>query len=412
MGVNLDYSVSVVNVAELPTYMQNWRINTATFVSGGGASSNYAGQLQYMQSLKLNPVLDIEMDIWAGGQIQAPISNFTGFLQSVKAAGWPTVSSEGGRSGDAAFIKSLGLNYINYNCDQCGLWKDSYSDPATTMNLWECYYPWEVPYITQGSNATPGKDNGVLAGAWNNTMPSMRQEHFYPEHYKTAPAKNFKGDNDILSNSLSGATPSYESIIDGMIAAGRSVKRFEVWGGLASSVAQFQACGFNSIVANLQKNHPPNGTVGPAPVQKVTFISDAKTVSMSPGRIDGFAVGSDGKLWHAVKTGSVWGKWDNSLGGICTSAPDATARGINMIDVVVRGSDSHCYLREWNGSIWLDWQDLGGLVEKGNFGPKISSQSPTSLDLFCIGTDNGLWTKSMTNSAWSAWGEVSLNVQG
>jgi hypothetical protein len=272
MGVSLDYSVSVTagSIGEVPAYIRDWHINTVELVSTGGAGNNYASQLAYLKGLGVKPVLDIEMDIWAGGQIQSPIGNFTSFLQSCKAAGWPTLSSEGGRAGDPSFIKGLGLGYINYNCDQCGLWQNIYSDVGTVMNLWECYYPSEVGYITDGASATKGKANGVLAGAWRDA--AEHSKCYYSKdapNYANAPNKKFKGDNDILQNSINGAQPSYESIIDSLVALGCSVTRFDVWGGTASSRAQNQACGFDSIVANLQKNHPPNG-IGPAPPSPVT----------------------------------------------------------------------------------------------------------------------------------------------
>ena len=401
MGVSLDYSVSVTTntIGELPAYIRDWHINTAELVSTGGAGNNYASQLAYIKSLNLKPVLDIEMDIWAGGQIQSPIGNFTGFLQSIKAAGWPTISSEGGRSGDPSFMKGVGLGYINYNCDQCGLWQNIYSDGGTAMNLWECYYPSEVGYITSGANSTKGKANGVLAGAWRD---ALEHKKCYPEHYADAPHKKFKGDNDILNNSINGVQPSYESIIDSLIALGCSVTRFDVWGGISSSRAQNQACGFDSIVANLQKNHPPNG-IGPAPPPPVTkkmFASAPVSCSMVPGRVDEFVKGTDNALWHNYPVIGAT-NWE-SLGGVLTSAPACVARSGKIIDVVARGSDGACYLKEWNGTQWLDWKDLSGIVA-ANTPLGLIAVNDSSLNVYVIGTDGNVWVKSMSNAVWGAW---------
>jgi hypothetical protein len=230
----LNYAVSVTSgtLHDLPGYITGWKINTVDLISTGGASNTYTAELAYIKSLNLIPRLDIENDIWLEGQITAPIADFAQYLTALKAAGWTTVSSEGGRVGDPSYIKSLGLNYINYNCDQCRLWHNLYTDPGTTMNLWEAFYPNEVQYIEQG--AASGKPNGVLAGAW-------------PDH----------GTNGILSNSLAGATPSYKSLFDWFVANGYAIDTFEVYGGNNSSHSENTALGFDTIVANLQKYYPP-----------------------------------------------------------------------------------------------------------------------------------------------------------
>lgn len=274
---NINYAVSVTSgsISDLPGYIKDWKINAVDLISTGGASNTYASELAYIKSLKLTPRLDIEMDIWAGGQIQSAISNFSGYLQNVKAVGWPAVSSEGGRAGDANYIKSLGLGYVNYNCDQCGLWNAGlHTEAGTVMNLWEAYYPSEVSYIQQG--ASSGKPNGVLAGAWANSG----------------------GDNQILSNSLGGGTPSYKSIFDWFVANGHPIDTFEVWGGTNSSRGENTALGFDGIVANLQKYYPPNGvgpSPGPAPSTVVpadfsygihAIDPDKKTITFTGGMYD------------------------------------------------------------------------------------------------------------------------------
>jgi hypothetical protein len=251
--VNLNYSVSVTpnTIRELPWYIQQWKINTADLVIS--TPGTYATELAYIKSLNLRPRIDIEVVIWNGGKILDPIRNFVGFLSGLKSAGWTDVCSEGGRAGDASYLRSLGLNYTNYNCDQCGLWRANlHTESGTTLNLWEAYYPSEVQYIMTG--AMSGKPNGVLAGAW----------------------ANVNEDNRILTNSINGTTPSYRSIIDSLIAAGRQVTDFEVWGGTNSSRSYNESLGFTQVVLNLQKTYPPNGSVPvppPIAVPTTCFIS-------------------------------------------------------------------------------------------------------------------------------------------
>ena len=66
-------------------------------------SQTYQTQLTTIKSFNMLPIIDIEMPIWDGGQLQStPISNFSGYFQSLKNAGWQYVASEGGRPGDLA----------------------------------------------------------------------------------------------------------------------------------------------------------------------------------------------------------------------------------------------------------------------------------------------------------------------
>ena len=338
---NLNYAASVTSgsIGDLPKYKTDWKINTVDLVSTGGASNTYTKELAYIKSLNLIPRLDIEMDIWAGGQIQTPIGNFSGYLQALKAAGWPTVCSEGGRSGDPTFIRGMGLGYVNYNCDQCGLWKDIYTDNGTVLNLWEAYYPAEVQYITQG--ASSGKPNGILAGAWSNSG----------------------GDNQILGNSLAGTQPSYQSIIASLLAAGRKVTDFEVWGGENSSRAENSALGFDIIVANLQKTYPPNGsTPTPTPTPPtITTISEMFVVS-SGANTDRFVVGSDNAVW--------WIRNDAkpvSLGGTAYAGTMPTAAYIgtdNVLNVYIPGTDHRIYNKTLTGTTWsAKWKNVADQLQ-------------------------------------------------
>jgi hypothetical protein len=379
---NLNYAVSVTagSIGDLPKYKTDWKINTVDLVSTGGASNTYAKELAYIKSLSLIPRLDIEMDIWAGGQIQTPIGNFTSYLQALKVAGWTTVCSEGGRSGDPTFIRSTGLRYVNYNCDQCGLWKDIYTDAGTVLNLWEAYYPSEVQYITQAAGS--GKPNGILAGAWSNSG----------------------GDNQILGNSLDGLQPSYQSIIASLIALGHTVTDFEVWGGENSSRAENSALGFDTIVANLQKYYPPNGATPPPPVGSINFASTPNTTIMG-GNMHIFVKGSDNALWHSNDAGKTW----ESLGGALTSAPTALTRG-NVIDVFARGAPDGVFQKQWDGSKWRGWFNMGGQVLSGT-APEAVSPDGTAIDLYAIGSDKALWVKVWDGNTWIDWAPVAKAIK-
>ena len=400
---NLNYGVSVTpsTITDLPYYISTWHINTADLVVSD--TGNHASELAYIKSLKLHPRIDIEMVIWAGGQVQDPISDYGSYLAGLAAAGWPNVCSEGGRAGDATYIRSKGLGYVNYNCDQCGLWNaGAHTDPGTILNLWECYYPAEVQYILQG--AASGKPNGVLGGAWNDSLGYAKAKGI-PEALANVQQKGDlpKGDNDILYNSLNGLSPSFQSIINSLIAGGHTVTDFEPWGGLNSSKAQMAAVGFNTVVANLQKTFPPNGTtpVPPPPPATLKIVGDAALCSRDNKTIDVFAVKNDKALWHRHLGVIPLPAWD-SLGGICTSSPAAVSLTPGTIDVFIRGSDIAIWHRRYNGTAWSSWNSLGGGIEAGTSPRAIIMNSRIILSV--MGTNDVIYFKTSSDGVnWSGW---------
>jgi hypothetical protein len=187
------------------------------------------------------PIIDIEMPIWDGGQLQStPISNFASYFQSLKTAGWQYVASEGGRTGDLTYLKQYFKGYVNFNCDQCGLWEGGnpvYTNPFTVANSWESYYTSEWSYIQTGAKqaAALGIQNGILAGTWANSG----------------------GDNQIYANSVSGSGTSYLSMLNWSYANGIGFTSFHVWcGDNPNGLSQYKSLGFDKIVAAMQVYYP------------------------------------------------------------------------------------------------------------------------------------------------------------
>ena len=231
----------------------------------------YQAELNKIKSLGMKPIIDVEVPIWNGGQLQGtPITSFAAYFQSLKNAGWEYVSSEGGRAGDLDYMAQFFKGYVNYNCDQCGLWKDMYKHSFTVMNSWESYYTQEVPYIQTGAKeaASLGKQNGILAGVWEG------------------------GYNPILTNSKNGGSPSYKSMLDWSYANGIGFNHFHVWCGLNSQgLSRYKELGFEQVVSNLQTYYPATSsasgqstqttfsasTTAPAVGQSVTFTATLKS---------------------------------------------------------------------------------------------------------------------------------------
>ena len=214
-------------------------------------NGTYQAELNTIKALGMQPVIDVEMVIWNGGKLQnTPITSFRAYFQSLENAGWEYVASEGLNSTDLAYMQNFFKAYVNYNCDDCGLWQNLYINPFTVLNSWESYYPSEWPYIQNGSKdaAALGIQNGVMAGLW----------------------ANVNSDNQIYANSLPGSssTPSYLSMLNWSYANGIGFNQFCVWcGNDANALNDYTNLEFPQIVANLQTYYPAialNATVSTA----------------------------------------------------------------------------------------------------------------------------------------------------
>ena len=202
----------------------------------------YKEELAKIKSLGMRGIIDIEIPIWDGGKKKdVPIENFASYFQSLKAAGWEYVASEGGREGDANYLARYFTGYVNYNCDKCGLWENMHLQSGTVMNSWESFYPQEWQSIQQGAkeSAALGKKNGILAGVWEGSTNLVRQ------------------------NSLTGGSPSYKEMLDWSYANGVGFTHFHVWCS-NKGLATYKQLGFEQIVTELQKTYPATTTASSA----------------------------------------------------------------------------------------------------------------------------------------------------
>jgi len=362
-------------------------------------SQTYQAQLTTIKSLNMLPIIDIEMPIWDGGQLQStPISSFAGYFQSLKNAGWQYVASEGGRTGDLAYLQNYFKGYVNFNCDQCGLWQEGnpvYTNSFTVANSWESYYTSEWPSIQTGSKqaAALGIQNGLLAGTWANSG----------------------GDNQIYANSVSGSGTSYLSMLDWSYANGIGFTSFHVWcGDNPDGLSQYKSLGFPQIVANLQKYYPATtsaslGRATTQPTQPWSKIGGQLASGTGPAadadanNINIFAQGTDNALWYChYESGSGWSGWQ-SLGGSLTSSPAAVSPTSGVIDVFARGTSGGLYQKTTTngGSSWSAWTSVAGQIASGT-GPAVYSSGAGRLDVFVEGTNSALYYKSY-NGTWSGW---------
>jgi peptidoglycan/xylan/chitin deacetylase (PgdA/CDA1 family) len=118
-------------------------------------------------------------------------------------------------------------------------------------------------------------------------------------------------------------------------------------------------------------------------------------------RVDTFARGTDGAIWHRWWDGQRWAGW-GSLGGLTPdgSSPASASWGYNRLDVFVRGIDDQLWHRAWNGSAWSAWEPLGGILTSA---PAVAARAPKRLDVFVRGAGDGLWVRSWDGAHWTGW---------
>lgn len=148
----------------------------------------------------------------------------------------------------------------------------------------------------------------------------------------------------------------------------------------------------------------PLGGTGSA---DVTMQSGPDVSSWGPGRLDIFALGPDGALWHKYYAASVgWQGW-SSLGapnGVqLASDPGVVSWSYGRIDVFIRGSDNalwHKYYDAPSGG-WSGWYSHGGTLTSA---PDVASWGHGRLDVFAKGTSNDLQHIFYSSTTgWSTW---------
>ena len=124
--------------------------------------------------------------------------------------------------------------------------------------------------------------------------------------------------------------------------------------------------------------------------------------SWGAGRLDVFTTKVDSGVYHKVFDGSRWSEWE-PLGGTASSAPTAVAWSAGRLDLFVRGTDNALY-HKWYDGRWSGWEWLGGALASG---PAVASWAAGRLDVFARGTDNTLQHK-WYDGRWSSWESLGV----
>src|SRR5438067_1872651 len=89
--------------------------------------------------------------------------------------------------------------------------------------------------------------------------------------------------------------------------------------------------------------------------------------------------GVPGALLVARASGAEPGGFER-LGGTVASGPAASAWGAGRLDVFARGPDGHLWHVSLDAGAWRGWESLGGSLGEGR--PGAVSRGPNRLDVF------------------------------
>ncbi len=148
----------------------------------------------------------------------------------------------------------------------------------------------------------------------------------------------------------------------------------------------------------------------------VSLASDPAAVSWSKGRIDVFLRGSDNALWHKyydVALGG-WSGWYPHAGTTLTSAPSAASWGYGRLDIFAKGSANdlqHIFYSSTTGwSTWYSHSPAGMLTS----GPGAVSWGYGRIDVFARGAAGDLEHiyYDVSLNGWSGWFSHGGTLQG
>jgi hypothetical protein len=141
------------------------------------------------------------------------------------------------------------------------------------------------------------------------------------------------------------------------------------------------------------------------------LASDPVVAANADGRLEVFARGTDGRVWHRAQTvrntcdPNAWTGW-SSTGGVLTSDPAAFLNRDGRLEVFFRGDDNavwHQAQTTPGASAWSAPTSLGGFVTSD---PAVASNVDGRLEVFVRGADNAVWHRAQTApsaSTWSNW---------
>jgi hypothetical protein len=85
----------------------------------------------------------------------------------------------------------------------------------------------------------------------------------------------------------------------------------------------------------------------------------------------------------------------------------AVSGSANQLDTFVRGTDNALWHKQWTGTAWTVWQSLGGQLTSE---PAAVASAGGHIDVFVRGSDFALWQRSFDGAQWGVWRSLGDRV--
>ncbi len=150
-----------------------------------------------------------------------------------------------------------------------------------------------------------------------------------------------------------------------------------------------------------------------APASSITLLS------RSANKLDAFCVGTDRGIYTAAwqpEFSDGWRGWWRVQGGV--AAPNTSIHGVcrsaDKLDIFCVGSDRGIYTAAWQAgdTSWRGWWRVQGGVAAPNTSVTAVSRRPDFLDIFCVGSDQRVYTAAWKpgDTSWRGWWPVAGGI--
>jgi hypothetical protein len=172
--------------------------------------------------------------------------------------------------------------------------------------------------------------------------------------------------------------------------------------------------GGGSAVAYDTKFSPTGGWAGWTVTAASAVASDISMAANVNNRLESFARGSDGAVWHAVQlvAGGQWSGWSRLGGSNFAGAPAVARNADGRVEIFIRGTNGALW-HAWQNSAagpWSGWASLGGNAASD---PAIAVLGDGRLEVFVRASDGSvrhLW--QLVSGGWSAWSSLGGAASG
>jgi hypothetical protein len=179
------------------------------------------------------------------------------------------------------------------------------------------------------------------------------------------------------------------------------------------------AIGFSGVIWHIWQTTPNGGwsswqSMGAQVIKDDTYgYIHPLVVRNTDGRLELFIWGLDKAIWHAAQTcpGCGWGVW-TTLSGQLQSIPSVVVNADGKLEVFARGIDRAMWhiKQVAPGGGWGQWSSLSGQLYNN---PNAILNSDGRVEIFALGQDGAIWHIWQTSpgGGWAQWSSLSGQLQ-